>query len=306
MREAIVEVRHLHKQIKGKKIIQDLNFDIFKGEVLGFLGPNGAGKTTTMRMMLGLISMTDGDVKIAGHSIKTGKEEALKHVGGIVENPEMYKFLSGYDNLKHFKRMYSDVPDSRIDEVVELVRLKDAIKRKVKTYSLGMRQRLGIAQALLHHPDILILDEPTNGLDPAGIRELRDYLRKLAKEENIAVFISSHLLSEIELICGRILIIQNGKMTDSQDVHVGSGEKESVTMLFDIDPKEKGLSILQAFPNVIVKEENGQLIVTGNKEDIPKINAELVRANIDVYGIQKVQKSLEDRFLELTEGSGIQ
>jgi ABC-2 type transport system ATP-binding protein len=302
--EAIIQVRNLYKQIKGKKIIQDLTFDIYKGEVLGFLGPNGAGKTTTMRMMLGLISMTQGDVTIGGHSIKTAKEQALKHVGGIVENPEMYKFLSGYDNLKYFKRMYSDIPESRIDEVVDLVRLKDAIKRKVKTYSLGMRQRLGIAQSLLHHPDVLILDEPTNGLDPAGIRELRDYLRRLAKEENIAIFISSHLLSEIELICDRVLIIQNGKITNSQEVHEEAAI-EKITVLFELEPMDKGMAIIQEFPNVVVKEDNNQLVVEAKKEEIPKINAALVQGNIDVFGIQKVQKSLEDRFLELTEGSEI-
>ncbi|MGV3489279.1 MAG: ABC transporter ATP-binding protein [Tuberibacillus sp.] len=301
MSEAIIQVKHLHKQIKGKKIIDDLNFDIYKGEVLGFLGPNGAGKTTTMRMMLGLISITEGEVTISGHSIKTDKESALKHVGGIVENPEMYKFLSGYDNLKHFQRMYADVPDSRIDEVVELVRLKDAIKNKVKTYSLGMRQRLGIAQALLHHPDVLILDEPTNGLDPAGIRELRDYLRKLAKEENIAIFISSHLLSEIELICDRILIIQNGKITNTQEVH--EAPIETMSVMFELEPKNKGLEVLRAFTEGNVREEKDFMIVDIKKEDIAKINAELVRQNVNVYGIQRVQKSLEDRFLELTEGS---
>ncbi|WP_027725578.1 ABC transporter ATP-binding protein [Tuberibacillus calidus] len=304
MSEAIIQVKHLEKRIKGKTIIDDLSFDLYRGEVLGFLGPNGAGKTTTMRMMLGLISITSGDVIIDGHSVKNAKEKALGRVGGIVENPEMYKFLSGYDNLKHFRRMYEDVPDSRIDEVVELVKLKDAIHRKVKTYSLGMRQRLGIAQALLHRPDVLILDEPTNGLDPAGIRELRDYLRKLAKEENMAIFISSHILSEMELICDRILIIQNGKITSTQEIRETT--EEVLSVLFEVEPKTKALEVLHQLPDLQVREEKGWLVVEAKREDIPQINAALVKANIQVYAIRRTQKSLEDRFLELTEGSVVQ
>ncbi|GGH76264.1 ABC-2 type transport system ATP-binding protein [Pullulanibacillus pueri] len=302
MSEAIIQVRHLTKRIKQKNLVEDLNFDIHRGEILGFLGPNGAGKTTTMRMMLGLTSITEGDVTIGGHSIKTEKEQALERVGGIVENPEMYKFLTGLDNLKHFQRMYRDIPDSRIADVVEMVKLTDAIKNKVKTYSLGMRQRLGIAQALLHSPDVLILDEPTNGLDPSGIRELRDYLKVLASNENIAIFISSHLLSEIEMICDRVLIIQKGKLTDSQVVNETQETQQVVA--FEVDQKQKAIEVLgKTFAHLTFTEADEVLLVETDRETIPKLNATLTQHNIKVYGIKGVQKSLEDRFLELTGGN---
>lgn len=179
----IVQIENLTKRIKGRTIIDSISFQVHKGEVFGFLGPNGAGKTTTIRMMVGLMNITSGDIKIAGYSIQSHFEKAVRSIGAIVENPEMYKFLSGYQNLRQYARMANNVTDEKIDEIVELVGLTDRIHDKVKTYSLGMRQRLGLAQSLLHDPEVLILDEPTNGLDPAGIREIRDYLRLLAKEK---------------------------------------------------------------------------------------------------------------------------
>lgn len=173
----VVQIRNLSKKIGKKTIIDRLNLDVYPGEVFGFLGPNGAGKTTTIRMMVGLISMTEGDVAYKGISVKTRFSEAIAHVGAIVENPEMYKYLSGCQNLQQYARMVGGITPGRIQEVVRLVGLEQRIHDKVRTYSLGMRQRLGLAQALLHEPAVLILDEPTNGLDPAGIREIRHYLR---------------------------------------------------------------------------------------------------------------------------------
>ncbi len=175
--EPVVRLKNVTKRIGKKTIIDDLTFDVPQGEIFGFLGPNGAGKTTTIRMMVGLMSITQGDIWIQGKSIHSQFKQAIRHVGAIVENPELYKYLSGYRNLIHYARMTPGVSKQRIDEVVQLVRLEERIHDKVGTYSLGMRQRLGVAQALLHRPSLLILDEPTNGLDPAGIRELRDYLR---------------------------------------------------------------------------------------------------------------------------------
>ncbi len=209
--ESIVVLKDVTKVIKGRKIIDNISFEVNKGEVFGFLGPNGAGKTTTIRMIVGLMGITSGDITIAGSSIKTKFEDAVRHVGAIVENPEMYKFLTGYQNLMHFARMSKGITKEKIDEVVELVGLTSRINDKVKTYSLGMRQRLGVAQCLLHDPDVLILDEPTNGLDPAGIREIRDYIRLLAREKKMAVIVSSHMLSEMEMMCDRIGIIQDGR-----------------------------------------------------------------------------------------------
>ena len=205
--QPIVQLRNLSKVIKGKQIIDNLTLDIYPGQITGFLGPNGSGKTTTIRLMTGLMNMTDGEVVIDGVSLKDKYEDAIENVGVIVENPEMYKFLSGYKNLLHFARMHKNISKERIDEVVRQVGMENRIHEKVSTYSLGMRRRLGLAQSLLHKPKFLILDEPTNGLDPAGIREFRDHLRKISKEENVAVFVSSHLLSEMELMCDRIAII---------------------------------------------------------------------------------------------------
>jgi ABC-2 type transport system ATP-binding protein len=190
--------------------VDQISFELFPGEVFGFLGPNGAGKTTTIRMMVGLIGMSDGDVAINGHSIRTSFREAIRHVGAIIENPELYKHLTGMQNLKQFARMVGNIPQSRIDQIVHLVGLTARIHDKVKTYSLGMRQRLGFAQALLHKPAVLILDEPTNGLDPAGIREMRQLVRKLAAEEDIAVMVSSHLLAEMEQLCDRFGVVTEG------------------------------------------------------------------------------------------------
>ncbi|KAF0819315.1 Efflux ABC transporter, ATP-binding protein [Bacillus sp. ZZV12-4809] len=182
--DTLVEIQDVTKVINGRTIIDSVSFEVKKGEVFGFLGPNGAGKTTTIRMLVGLISITSGDIKVLGSSIKTDFEKAVSHIGAIVENPEMYKFLTGYQNLVHYARMSKGVTKKKIDETVELVGLADRIHDKVRTYSLGMRQRLGLAQCLLHDPQILILDEPTNGLDPAGIREIRDHLRLLARERD--------------------------------------------------------------------------------------------------------------------------
>lgn len=181
----VVQLQHATKRIGSENIVNDLSFDIPSGEVFGFLGPNGAGKTTTIRMMVGLIKISQGDILIKGQSITKDFNKAIRHVGAIVENPDLYKYLTGYQNLMHYARMVPGVSKARINEMAEIVGLKDKIHDKVKTYSLGMRQRLGIAQALLHRPPLLILDEPTNGLDPSGIHELRNYLKRLAHDEGV-------------------------------------------------------------------------------------------------------------------------
>jgi len=302
---AVVQIRNLTKRIGNKTLIDGLTFDVPKGEVFGFLGPNGAGKTTTIRMMVGLMSITEGEILIEGHSVSKNFEKAIAHVGAIVENPEMYKFLSGYQNLIHFARMVPGVTKERIDELVKLVGLENRIHDKVKRYSLGMRQRLGVAQALLHKPSVLILDEPTNGLDPAGIRELRDYLRKLAQEEGIAVIVSSHLLSEMELMCDRIAIIQNGKLVDVRRLKELVTEVEQQTVFFEVNDPEKAKEVLQGHVagGIMVRSEGLEINVS--REQIPGINQLLVQAGIMVYGIKPATKSLEDKFLEMTRGAQI-
>lgn len=299
-----VQIRNLTKRIGSKTIVDNLSFDIPKGEVFGFLGPNGAGKTTTIRMMVGLISITSGQVLVGGLDVRKNFREAMKHVGCIVENPEMYKFLSGYQNLLHFARMNEDVSKERIHEVVKLVGLENRIHDKVKTYSLGMRQRLGLAQALLHRPDVLILDEPTNGLDPAGIRELRDHLRKLAREEGLAVIVSSHLLSEMELMCDRVAVIQQGKLISVNRIQemVQSGEQQLT--LFDVDNSALTQDILGNKFGVQANVESGVVFIELSREQIPDAVEAVVSQGIKVYGVQVRSKTLEETFLEMT-GDGV-
>lgn len=296
-----MELRNVTKRIGSKTIIDKLSFEVPRGEVFGFLGPNGAGKTTTIRMMVGLMSITEGEVLIGGHSITDHFEKAIKQVGAIVENPEMYKYLSGWDNLKHFARMVPGITKHRIQEVVSLVGLENRIHEKVKTYSLGMRQRLGVAQALLHKPSLLILDEPTNGLDPAGIRELRDYLRHLVKEEGISVVVSSHLLSEMELMCDRVAIIQNGRLVDVRLIKefVQDGERSSV--IFEVNDVEQAQQVLVQKEGEFPAElQQDGIMLKLDREEIADVTALLVRAGIRIYAIKPVAKSLEDKFLEMT------
>lgn len=298
--ESIVVLQSVTKVIKGRKIIDNISFEVNKGEVFGFLGPNGAGKTTTIRMIVGLMGITSGDITIGGSSIKTKFEDAVRHVGAIVENPEMYKFLTGYQNLIHYARMAKGITKEKIAEVVELVGLTGRIHDKVKTYSLGMRQRLGVAQCLLHDPDVLILDEPTNGLDPAGIREIRDYIRLLARERNMAVIVSSHMLSEMEMMCDRIGIIQDGRLIDVQLVHeVVQGNEASFE--FEVIPSDNAITLLETnYPNVRVTRSRNGISAQLAKDEIPQIVKMFVDGDIQLFGIREVSKTLEDRFLELT------
>ncbi|MBP2240535.1 ABC-2 type transport system ATP-binding protein [Cytobacillus eiseniae] len=296
--DTLVEIQNVTKTIKGRTIIDSLSFNVNEGEVFGFLGPNGAGKTTTIRMIVGLIGITSGDIKILGHSIKTDFEQAIKHIGGIVENPEMYKFMSGYQNLIHYARMSQGVTKEKIKETVEFVGLTDRIHDKVKTYSLGMRQRLGLAQCLLHDPKILILDEPTNGLDPAGIREIRDHVRKLARERGMAVIVSSHLLAEMEMMCDRIGIIQQGKLIDVQHMTDFVQGKEKIYEI-EVDEKERISEILSQMELPVQATENG-IALPLTREKIPGIIKEIVSHDIQIYSVKEVNKTLEDRFLELT------
>lgn len=302
--EMIVELKNVTKVIKGKTIIDNISFQVNRGEVFGFLGPNGAGKTTTIRMIVGLMGITSGDILIGGASIKTQFEEAVGNVGAIVENPEMYKFLTGYQNLIHYARMSTGISKEKIAETVELVGLTDRINDKVKTYSLGMRQRLGLAQCLLHDPQVLILDEPTNGLDPAGIREIRDYIRLLAREKQMAVIVSSHMLSEMEMMCDRIGIIQNGKLIDVQHIQEFVHNAE-VTYELEVVPSERALSLIHTdYPTIRANRSRNGISVELPKEEIPNLVKKFVSMDIQVFGIKEVAKTLEDRFLELTSEKG--
>ncbi|RPF53950.1 ABC transporter ATP-binding protein [Aquisalibacillus elongatus] len=308
MNEIALELKDVKKTISNKEIIKGLNFQIKPGEVYGFIGPNGAGKTTTIRMMVGLMNLTEGDVKILGKSIQSEYKEAARNIGAIVENPELYSFMTGWQNLMHFARMYEGITKERIREVVSLVGLDNVINDKVKKYSLGMRQRLGVAQAILHKPAVLILDEPTNGLDPAGIREIRDYIRRLAEEDQVAVVISSHLLSEIELMCDRIGIIKHGEIISERYVNEESDQDDAqsdVKVIFDVGQADEAIKVLED-RDIEVKRESDKLVTEINRQEIPNIVQTMVNQNISVFGVTPIKATLEDQFLELTGGNVIE
>jgi ABC-2 type transport system ATP-binding protein len=299
MTEAAMQLRNVSKRIGKKEIIKDLSFTINKGEVFGLIGPNGAGKTTTIRMMVGLMKISEGDVHILGKSIKSEFKEAIREVGAIVENPELYPFLTGSQNLKQYARMIPGITQERIDEAVQLVGLEKAMNEKVGRYSLGMRQRIGIAQALLHQPSVLILDEPTNGLDPAGIREIRQYIRRLATEQGVAVIISSHLLSEIELMCDRIGVIKNGELVAIQAVKENTNATKNQLLQVEIEatPAEKALEIIQN--QTAATAANDKINFQIEKENIPPLIASLVEQNILIYEVSVTKATLEDKFFDL-------
>ncbi|MDO3677878.1 ABC transporter ATP-binding protein [Paenibacillus ehimensis] len=309
----VVQIRRLTKTIRGKAIVNRLDLEVRSGEIFGLLGPNGAGKTTTIRMIVGLIGMSGGEVLIDGISVKRQFEDAMKRVGAIVENPEMYKYLSGYHNLLHFARMHEGVTKARIDEVAELVGLKERIRDKVRTYSLGMRQRLGVAQAPLHRPKVLILDEPTNGLDPAGIRELRDYLRRLARTEGLAIIVSSHLLSEMELMCDRVAIIRQGELIAVRPVRELAADTVHAVrrVVFEVnEPASAQLLLASSWPEAGFRQadpesgEGAESAIEGklDKRAIPAVVRTLVQAGIEVFGVRSSGRTLEEQFLALTGG----
>ncbi|WNS45549.1 ABC transporter ATP-binding protein [Paenibacillus sp. MMS20-IR301] len=306
--EHVLEMQNVSKVIKGKAIVDNLSFDIRRGEIIGLLGPNGAGKTTTIRMMTGLIGMSSGDVLIQGHSIRKEFKQAIAQIGAIIENPEFYPHMTGYDNLKQYLRMSDGAEEERIDKVVQLVGLQEAMNKKVKAYSLGMRQRLGIAQALLHSPKLLILDEPTNGLDPAGIREMRDYMRRIAEVEGIAILISSHMLSEIEQICHRAVVIQNGKLVTVTQITEAPEDRSEVTLVIRVDNAgmaQKVAGELQGVQVTGTDEAHSELHVSLPDQKVPELVAAFSASKVGVYRITENKQSLEEDFLKWTGGNRI-
>lgn len=307
---AVLSVEGVSKIIRNRRIVDRLSFELYPGEIVGLLGPNGAGKTTTIRMIVGLISMSEGDVRVKGKSIRRDFAKAIAHIGGIIENPEFYPYMTGYDNLKQYQRMAEGITEERIRTVTKLVGLEGAMNKRVKAYSLGMRQRLGIAQALLHEPSILILDEPTNGLDPAGIREMRDYLKKIAAEEGISILVSSHLLSEMELMCSRVVVIQEGKFVTERalgsaaDVNT-AGRVQVIFRVNDALKAQARLARMEEITILRVSEEQRQVAVAVRDAYIPRVVGALGAEGIELYRIEEIKESLEDEFLKWTGGNRI-
>lgn len=297
--QKVLEVKNLKKKLGKKEIIKDISFYVEEGVIFGFLGPNGSGKTTTIRMLVDLISMDSGTISIMGKDIAKEREAALSHVGAVVENPELYKYLTGYENLKQIARIRG-ISDERIDEVVKLVGLEKRIKDKMKKYSLGMKQRLGLAAALLSKPNLLILDEPTNGLDPNGIKEFRTILQTLAKEKKMSVFVSSHILGEVQHLCDVVAFIEDGQITEIE--RMDQLEKSSIYLL-ETNKNEETLKTLQEIDLILVKEENEQgYVIEFEEEDFSKVLKELILKDIEVKAFNKHVKGLEERYLEVIKG----
>lgn len=299
----VLEVKGLKKVISKREIIKDLNFSVKEGEIYGFLGPNGAGKTTTIRMLVGLILPTAGEVRICGENLKNNKEKALKDVGAVVENPELYKYLSGRENLMQIARIRG-VSKEEVQDLIKLVGLENRINDKVKKYSLGMKQRLGLAAALIGNPKLLILDEPTNGLDPSGIIDFRKIVKQAAKERGMAVFVSSHILSEVQQLCDRVAFINNGVIKAVEDMNqaVTGTEKESLTLVTS-SKKEKVLDILRSQPFVLTSEINEAGInIVVQSGTTPELVKALVKEDVLVEEIYRNREGLEQRYMELVEG----
>ncbi|ELA3158001.1 ABC transporter ATP-binding protein [Listeria monocytogenes] len=303
MTETVLKLEHVTKKIGQKNIVHDISFDIHKGEVFGLLGPNGAGKTTIIRSIVGLIRRSEGTVFINGKNVDTEYKAAISEVGAIIENPEFYMYMSGWANLKQFARMsQKNITDEHIREIVELVKLTGAIDQKVKTYSLGMRQRLGVAQALIHSPALLILDEPTNGLDPQGMAEFRTLIRELATK-GTSVLISSHLLSEIQQITDRFAIINKGVLTHTEKMSDLLENHVAAYKLKVSDPVAT-TTVLTTLPVKLVAQKEDLFKIEVAHEDVHLIARALIQANIDLLEMVPLQASLEERFLELTKGGG--
>ena len=291
----ILKCENLNKKFGKKQILKNVSLEVNEGDILGFIGPNGAGKTTTIKMILGLQSIDSGNVYINNYNVKKEYEKAIEKVGAIVENPDLYMYLTGYENLKLIQNLYKNVSKERINEVVKLVKLNTRINDKVSKYSLGMRQRLGIAAALINKPNLLILDEPTNGLDPEGIKELRDILKKLAQKENVGIIISSHNLSELESFCNKIVIIKNGEIVEENKLSDFKKIEESYIIEVDNITKIKEIEFEK------INENNIRIHV--NKKEIPAIIKKLVENNIKIYTVKEETITLEDAFLKRTGGN---
>ena len=292
----VVKLENVSKRNNGKEIIDNVSFKVKKGEVLGLLGTNGAGKTTIIRLIVGLVRASSGTITISGHDNMLEYEKATEKLGAIVESPEFYPFMSGYQNLKYFSKMYRDITEEQIDKLVELSGLSNRIHDKLSEYSLGMKQRLGIAQALLNSPNILILDEPTNGLDPAGIQELRQHIRYLAKEKELAIIISSHLIHEVELICDRVAIINEGKLVALKDIQ---DKKQYIIEVSN--PNEAVMFINKRYSlNAKKYDKEIELSFIESTMEISTIIKQLVKNNFLIYRVELKKNYLENDFLNLT------
>ena len=301
----VLRVTGLTRRFGAITAVNNLSFEVRAGEVLGFLGPNGSGKSTTVSMILGLIHPTAGTVELYGHDVQKNPGVVAKSAGAIIENPAFYPYLSGRDNLRAFGKALGNVSDARVDELLELVRMNERANDKYKTYSLGMKQRLGIALTLLQNPGLIILDEPTNGLDPAGQREIRDFIPELARNGH-AVLLASHLLNEVEHVSDRVIIIRRGEMI--QQGRVRDLTRQGGVIAVRVEPTEVTPAVdtirrIQGVTNIQPGSDAGEIIVSADPGVGRDINRALAGMGIFASAVSPRANTLENIFLELTEGS---
>ncbi|MFB7305463.1 ABC transporter ATP-binding protein [Heyndrickxia sporothermodurans] len=290
-------------------MVDNVSFNIKKGEIIGLLGPNGAGKTTTMRMILGLVSKNNGSILINDKEQSKYLETVLADVGGIIETPDFYPYLTGFENLKYYSDINHVKSNNEVMQgVLKLLGLEHAQNKKVSSYSLGMKQRLGIAQTLIHQPKLLILDEPMNGLDPNGIKELRDYLKTIAKEKEISILISSHLISEIEVLCDKAIVMKNGKIIESLNLNT-TNKQHGINVTIEVDNPISASEIIRKFKEdsqPTINKLNSEIMLNFCKADIPLLLLNLLSNNINVYEVKYNKKSLEDRFIQAIGGKSVE
>ena len=298
---AIVEVEELSKSFGRVRALSAVSFSVDEGEVLGFLGPNGAGKTTTIRILLGLLHPDAGTAKIGGHDSWTDHARASRFFGATLEQPGFYAFFSGRENLRQFARMLGPVDEKQIDELLDLVGMTERGDDKVKRYSMGMRQRLALAQALLGKPRLLVLDEPTNGLDPNGIHGLRILLRKLATENGLTIFFSSHLLSEVEELCDRVVVLHRGQVKASGPLSELMNAK-GFRYRIDVSDVDKALEVVRTVDGARVEPGTlkDSITVTADKDIARQVNYALVYAGVGVDQLVRTEMGLEDVYIQLT------
>lgn len=300
MSKVVLDVSNVTKVFGNRVAVNNVSFSIREGEIFCFLGPNGAGKTTTMKMICGLSSITKGTIRICDFDMPRDQEKALANVGALIENPLMYPNMTGLDNLKYYASLHTNIDKGDIVKFARIVGLEHRLKDKVKTYSLGMKQRLGIAQALLHSPKLLILDEPLSGLDPNGVKEMRDFLKILAKTYNIAILISSHMLSDMEQICDTVGIINNGQLLEIKSINhlkesIGGTQRIQIKVDY---PNYAGKIVVNEL-KLKAEIAGNRLLVHADQNMVGKITQTLTKYGINIFGIDIVSKSLENVFLEI-------
>lgn len=299
MKELAIETSRLTRRYGNLCAVNTLNLEVPRRSIYGFLGPNGAGKTTTIRMLLGLIQPDEGEVTLLGEPFKKHRLSLLKRVGALVENPSLYLHLTGRENLEVTRRLRGVEP-KQISRVLSIVNLEKDADRKTREYSLGMRQRLGLALALLSEPDLLILDEPTNGLDPAGIHEMRELLRRLPDEHQITIFLSSHLLSEVEQIATHLGIVQSGKLLFQGPLETLQAQRQ-VCVAMEVNQPELASELLRKAGWTVQSRENQRLNITaGSREDAVAVNKLVVNQGIEVFYLSLERPTLEETFLNMT------